>query len=40
MDSLIVDLSLISFIVLVVGLMVIPERRVSAAAAPEAATVS
>ena len=39
MDSMIIDLSLISFIVLVIGLMVIPERR-AAAVTEVAATAS
>ena len=37
MDMMIVDLALISFIVLVIGQLVIPERR-STAAATETAT--
>ena len=40
MDSMIIDLSLISFIVLVIGLMVIPERRSAAAVTEVAATAS
>jgi hypothetical protein len=39
-DVLIVDLALISFVVLVVSLMVIPERRAAATAATEAVTAS
>ena len=39
-DMLIVDLALISFIVLVVGLMVIPERRATAATTETASATS
>lgn len=37
---MILDLSLISFLVLVIGLMVIPERRAAAAMTEVAATAS
>ena len=37
MDAMILDLSLVSFVVLVIGLMVIPERRSAAVVATEAA---
>jgi hypothetical protein len=40
MDMMIVDLSLVSFIVLVISLMVIPERRSTAAMTEVAATAS
>jgi len=39
MDSMILDLSLLSFVVLLISLMVIPERR-SAAVLTEAAAAS
>ena len=39
MDAIILDVSLVSFIVLVISLMVIPERRV-AVAVPETAAAS
>jgi hypothetical protein len=39
-DMMIVDLSLISFVALVISLMVIPERRVTAAMTETAATAS
>ena len=37
MDALIVDLALVSFVVLVIGLMVIPERRPAATVTETAA---
>ena len=40
MDSMILDLSLVSFIVLVISLMVIPERRAAAVVTEVAATAS